>query len=148
MVVGQLKKITGIDRKREQITWQKFFSWIQGLPETNMPTLILGVGLIVLLVLLHFMRQKVPGALVAVVIGIGAALIFPLEAMGVKLTGPVPSGLPTFVLPFSLAFSDKIWRVVLPAAIGVLLVGFSRIAGRCPPVQPPSIIMISTSTRR
>lgn len=124
VVVGQLKKITGTTETGDN-TWQKFLSWIQSLPDTNIPTLILGVSLIVLLVLLHRYAPKVPGALVAVVIGIGAAYLLPLAEMGVKLTGPVPSGLPSFVLP-TPGFILENWAVVIPAAVGVLLVGFSE----------------------
>jgi high affinity sulfate transporter 1 len=123
VVVGQLKKITGTTETGSN-TWQKFFSWLQSLPDTNIPTLILGVSLIVILVLLHFYAKKVPGALVAVVLGIGAAMVFPLESMGVALTGPVPSGLPTLVLPTGTYFFQNM-AIIMPAAIGVLLVGFS-----------------------
>src|SRR3990172_3757511 len=98
VVIGQLKKITGTTGSGES-AWQELYTWIQGLPETNIPTLILGLGLILLLVLLHFYAPRVPGALMGVVIGIGAAMIFPLAEMGVALTGPVPRGLPSFALP-------------------------------------------------
>ena len=60
VVVGQLGKITGTTESGAN-TWQKFASWIQSLPQTNPPTLILGVGLIALLVLLRFRAPKVPG---------------------------------------------------------------------------------------
>jgi SulP family sulfate permease len=98
VVIGQLKKITGTTQTGET-AWQKLISWIKGLPETNIPTLILGVSLLVMLVLLHRFAPRVPGALVAVVVGIGSAVIFQLEDLGVALTGPVPSGLPSFTLP-------------------------------------------------
>ena len=124
VVIGQLKKITGTTQTGET-AWQKLFSWIQSLPDTNIPTLILGVSLLILLVLLHRYAPRVPGALVAVVIGIGAATLLPLAEMGVKLTGPVPSGLPSFVLP-SLSFIRENLAVILPAAVGVMLVGFSE----------------------
>jgi SulP family sulfate permease len=124
VVIGQLKKITGSPQSGET-AWQKLFSWIQGLPEANIPTVILGVSLIILLVLLHRYARRVPGALVAVVLGIGAAALLPLADMGVALTGPVPSGLPSFELP-SLSFVGQNLEVILPAAVGVLLVGFSE----------------------
>ena len=124
VVIGQLKKITGTTGSGES-AWQELYTWIQGLPETNIPTLILGLGLILLLVLLHFYAPRVPGALMAVVIGIGAAMIFPLAEMGVALTGPVPRGLPSFALP-SLSLIGQNLGVVIPAAIGVMLVGFSE----------------------
>ena len=124
VVIGQLKKITGSPQSGDT-AWQKLFSWIQGLPEANIPTVIIGVGLIILLVLLHRYAPKVPGALVAVVIGIGAAMLLPLADMGVALTGPVPRGLPSFALP-SLSFIAQNAAVIIPAAFGVMLVGFSE----------------------
>lgn len=124
VVIGQLKKITGSPQSGDT-AWQKLLSWIQGLPEANIYTLILGVSLIIVLVLLHRYAPKVPGALVAVVLGIGAAVLFNLADLGVALTGPVPSGLPSFVLP-SLAFIRQNLAVILPAAVGVMLVGFSE----------------------
>jgi SulP family sulfate permease len=124
VVIGQLKKITGTTETGDT-AWQKLFSWIQSLPDTNIPTLILGVSLLVMLFLLHRYAPRVPGALVAVAVGIGAAMVLPLAEMGVKLTGPVPSGLPSFTLP-SLSVIGENLGVIIPAAIGVMLVGFSE----------------------
>ena len=124
VVIGQLKKLTGTTVTGET-AWQKLASWIQSLPDTNIPTLILGVSLLIMLVLLHRYAPRVPGALVAVVVGIGAAVIFQLEDLGVALTGPVPRGLPSFALP-SLSFIRENAAVVIPAAVGVMLVGFSE----------------------
>jgi sulfate permease, SulP family len=124
VVVGQLGKLTGSPQSGAN-TWQKLASWLQGLPELNVPTLIVGGGLLILLIVLKLFAPKVPGALVAVVLGIGAASAFGLASMGVALTGEVPSGLPSFVLP-SLSVLTQNLGVVLPAAIGVLLVGLSE----------------------
>jgi SulP family sulfate permease len=124
VVIGQLKKITGTLESGDT-AWQKMYSWIQGLPETNPYTLILGAGLIIMLVLLHRYAPKVPGALVAVLIGIGAAVAFDLADLGVALTGPVPRGLPSFTFP-SLDLIAQNLGVIIPAAIGVMLVGFSE----------------------
>ena len=124
VVIGQLHKLTGSPQSGDT-AWQKLISWIGGLPETNVPTLILGVGLLVLLIVLHVYAPKVPGALVAVALGIGLARVLPLTALGVQLTGPVPSGLPSFTLP-DLRLLTQHLAVVIPAAVGVLLVGLSE----------------------
>lgn len=124
VVIGQLKKLTGTTETGET-AWQKLVSWIQSLPDTNIPTLILSVSLLVILVLLHRFAPKIPGALVAVVLGIVAAVALDLADMGVALTGDVPSGLPSFALP-SLSLVREHLDVVIPAAIGVMLVGFSE----------------------
>jgi len=99
-----------------------------------------------MLFLLHRYAPKVPGALVAVVVGIGAAVILPLAEMGVKLTGTVPSGLPSFVLP-SLSFILQNLAVILPAAVGVMLVVFPN-RWQPPANMPVNIIMMSISIRK
>ena len=124
VVIGQLGKLTGSPESGSN-SWQKLISWAQGLPQLNPATTILGVFLLGLLILLKLKAPKVPGALVAVILGIGAATLLPLASMGVTLTGAVPSGLPAFALP-SLSLLTQNLGVVLPAAIGVLLVGFSE----------------------
>ena len=124
VVIGQLKKITGTTQTGET-AWQELASWIQGLDETNLPTLFVGVGLIVMIVLLRRYAPRVPGALLAAVIGIVAARALDLASMGVALTGDVPSGLPSFALP-SLQFVWANLPLIVPAAIGVMLVGLSE----------------------
>ena len=124
VVIGQLGKLTG-SPESGATAWQKLFSWLQGLPTLNIPTTILGISLLALLIVLKLYAPKVPGALVAVVLGIGAATVFSLADKGVVLTGDVPSGLPSFALP-SLSLLIANLAVVLPAAVGVLLVGFSE----------------------
>ena len=124
VVIGQLGKLTGSPESGDT-AWQKLLSWLQGLPELNAPTAVLGVSLLALLIVLKLFAPKVPGALVAVVLGIGAALVLPLTEMGVVLTGDVPSGLPSFALPsFSLLAENAV--VLVPAAVGVLLIGFAE----------------------
>ena len=124
VVIGQLGKLTGSPESGDT-AWQKLLSWLQGLPELNAPTAVLGVSLLALLIVLKLFAPKVPGALVAVVLGIGGALVLPLAEMGVVLTGDVPSGLPSFALPsFSLLAENAV--VLVPAAVGVLLIGFAE----------------------
>ncbi len=124
VVISQLGKLTGSPQSGDT-AWQDLYSWIKGLPVANVPTLIVGVSLLILLILLKLVAPKVPGALVAAVLGIGAATILPLASLGVVLTGDVPRGLPSFVLP-SLSLLTQNLGVILPAAVGVLLVGFSE----------------------
>ena len=124
VVIGQLKKITGTTQTGET-AWQELASWIRGLDETNLPTLFVGVGLIVMIVLLRRYAPRVPGALLAAVIGIVAARALDLASMGVALTGEVPSGLPSLALP-SLQFVWTNLPLIVPAAIGVMLVGLSE----------------------
>jgi len=67
---------------------------------------------------------KVPGALVAVILGITATRVFDLAGEGVELIGDVPSGLPSLAVPDFELIVDNI-ATVLSAAVGLLLIGFS-----------------------
>ena len=66
-----------------------------------------------------------PGALVLVALGILATRLLDLE---VALVGDVPSGLPSVVLP-DITYLTANLSVIVPAAIGVVLIGFSQSAG-------------------
>jgi len=127
VVIGELPKITGTSIEGSN-AWQKLFSWLQSLPETDLATLLLGVISLALILGLRFAVPKVPGALVLVIFGLLASAIFNLGELGIALVGEVPRGLPTLVLP-SLQFIIDNWGVIGTAALGLLLIGFSQSAG-------------------
>jgi SulP family sulfate permease len=123
VAAGELFKITGTEKAGSN-TWEKLWTWITTLPETSMPTLIVGVLTLILVFAIKFFAPKVPGALVAVVLGIGATALFGLGELGVELIGEVPSGLPSFTLPDIGMILDNL-AMIVGAAIGLLLIGFS-----------------------
>jgi len=127
VVIGELPKITGTSIEGSN-AWQKLFSWLQSLPETDLATLLLGVISLVLILGLRFAVPKVPGALVLVIFGLLASAIFNLGELGIALVGDVPRGLPSLALP-SLQFIIDNWAVIGAAALGLLLIGFSQSAG-------------------
>ena len=103
-------------------------SWPVGLracPRPSTTTLVVGVAALVLLFALKIYAPKVPCALMALVLGIGASAIFDLSAQGVAVVGKVPRGLPTPALP-DISLITKNFGLILSGAIGVLLVGFSE----------------------
>jgi SulP family sulfate permease len=93
VAVGQLKHVTGTHVNGERV-WLKLASWITSLPQTSMITLIVGVAALVILIVLKIYAPRVPGALVTLVLGIGASAIFDLSTQGVAVVGKVPRGLP------------------------------------------------------
>jgi high affinity sulfate transporter 1 len=124
VAVGQLKHVTGTHVTGANV-WQKLASWIESLPHTSTTTLVVGVAALVILFALKIYAPKVPGALVALVLGIGASAIFGLSTQGVAVVGTVPRGLPTPALP-GISLITQNFGLILSGAIGVLLVGFSE----------------------
>jgi len=124
VAVGQLKHVTGTHVTGESV-WQKLAIWITSLPQIHTTTLVVGVAALVLLFVLKIYAPKVPCALVALVLGIGASATFDLSAQGVAVVGKVPRGLPIPVLP-DISLITQNFGLILSGAIGVLLVGFSE----------------------
>jgi len=123
VAAGELFKITGTESSGAN-TWQKLWAWITGLPETSMPTLVVGIVALILVFGIKFLFPKVPGALVAVVLGIGATALLGLGDLGVELIAAVPRGLPGLVLP-DLGFLLDNLALIVGTAVGLLLIGFS-----------------------
>ena len=127
VVVGELPKLTGTSNSGDNV-WQEFASWIRGLGELSWTTLLVGLAALGLILGLRFFTPRVPGALVLVVAGLLATWLFDLSAHGVALVGHVPRGLPAPTLPGAEVFQQH-YSVILAAAAGLLLIGFSQTAG-------------------
>ncbi len=124
VAVGQLKHITGTKVAGESC-WSKLAQLAESLPQAHTTTLIVGMIALVLLFALKIMAPKLPGALVALVLGIGASTILDLPGMGVAVVGKIPQGFPTPATP-AISLITKNLNLVVSAAICVVLVGFSE----------------------
>ncbi len=123
VAAGELFKITGTESSGSN-AWQKLWAWITSLPEANITTVVVGVIALILVFGIKLFAPKVPGALVAVILGIGATVLLNLGDDGVLLISEVPRGLPSFALPdFSLILDNL--ALIMGTAVGLLLIGFS-----------------------
>jgi high affinity sulfate transporter 1 len=123
VAAGQLFKITGTESSGSN-TWLKLWAWITSLPEAHMTTLVVGILALILVFAIKLYAPKIPGALVAVVLGIGATALLNLGDRGVALIAEVPRGLPSFSLPDLRLIVDNL-SMIVGAAVGLLLIGFS-----------------------
>jgi high affinity sulfate transporter 1 len=124
VVVGELPKLTGTAADGAS-AWREFGSWVRSLGATDGTTLLVGLLSLALILSLRFLAKQTPGALIVVVLGILATRLLELQ---IALVGEVPSGLPAVVLP-DFAYLGANISVIAPAALGVLLIGFSQSAG-------------------
>jgi high affinity sulfate transporter 1 len=127
VVIGELPKITGTEIDGSN-AWQKLFSWLESLPDTDGATLLVGLVSLVVIIGIRFSSIKVPGALVLVVGGLAASIAFGFEEAGIAIVGDVPRGFAAPALPDLEFVVDNI-SVIAPAAVGLLLIGFSQTAG-------------------
>src|SRR6266550_3966982 len=120
----QLPKLFGFKGSHGDF-WERSGYFFSHLRDTNLASLLLGLGaLAVLLLGKRFLKNK-PVALFVVIAGIVAASIMDLGSLGVKLLGQVPQGLPPFGLP-AAHLSDL--NDLLPLALGCFLLGMVETA--------------------
>ncbi len=127
VVIGELPKITGTSAEGTN-SWQKLLSWVEGLSATDLTTVVVGVASLVLIFGLKVAAPRLPGALVLLVLGLAASIVLGLGERGVTLIGEVPRGLPSIAIPDPDFVGQNI-TVILTAAVGLLLIGFSQTAG-------------------
>lgn len=121
IVTGQLGKVLGY-----QASGGGFFrlAWdlLRKLDQTHWPTLAVGAAALLLLEAGRRLAPRVPMPLVVVVVGVAVSRLLNLEALGVAITGPVPSGLPPFGVP-AVPLGDL--QTLAAGALGVALMSFS-----------------------
>jgi high affinity sulfate transporter 1 len=121
ILVGQLPKLLGYPSEASEFVLQ-LQELARGVALSHPPTALLGLTLLAGLLILRRVAPAVPGPLVAVVAGIGAVAIFKLGALGVALTGELPSGLPE---PRVVVFEPATYRSLLHDAAAIVLISFA-----------------------
>ena len=136
IATSQIRHILGIDGGGEN--WPEMLGHLaRNLPETNMPTLLIGITATVFLfwvrkgfapLLQRFglgerMAAMVAkaGPVLAVIVTILAVLILNLDEKGVKLVGAIPQGMPPFAFPSTNM--DLIAQLWVPALL-ISIIGF------------------------
>jgi len=94
----QLPKLFGIASGGSNFI-NRIFTLAQKLGETNLPSLLVGVGALVLLILGERFLPRRPIALFVVIISVLVMTFFPLAEHGVQTVGLIPRGLPRFGWP-------------------------------------------------
>ncbi|HEX5829158.1 MAG TPA: sulfate permease, partial [Candidatus Limnocylindrales bacterium] len=124
MIGSQLGTIAGI-RLEADGAIGKVVELFGRLDEIQPVTLVIGLSVTVFLLVLRRLAPLAPGTLIAIV-GAGAVVaVFGLEAQGVSIVGPVPSQLPTPVLP-ALTVADI--TALLGSAAAIAFVGYTDVA--------------------
>jgi high affinity sulfate transporter 1 len=116
--VGQLGKVLGLSIEQGPVL-QSLLSVAANLGQIHWPTFALALVTLAVLLFLPRLSKRIPAALVAVALGIGAAAVLNLESSGVQLVGAIPSGLPRLSLP-DLSMFQALW----PGALGIALMSF------------------------
>jgi high affinity sulfate transporter 1 len=125
IIVDQMPKLIGVHIQKGWFG-HNVLAILQGLPHLNAVTTALGLGLLVLLLVLHRWAPRLPAPIIAIGVSLGLVALLALDQKGVELIGTLPPGLPQMRLP-DLSFG---WvseaRDLLPAACGIALMSFTE----------------------
>jgi MFS superfamily sulfate permease-like transporter len=128
IIIGQLPKILGVPSLSGSLP-EQVVQLVGYLPDTNPYTLAVGVTALVLILVLRRISRKIPGPLIALVLGILAVTVLGLEAYGVSVVGEVATGLPLPSIPM-VPLTTIPYLALGAAGIVFLAVGESVGAGR------------------
>jgi high affinity sulfate transporter 1 len=121
VAMGQVGGMFGIPSQSGG-TIEKFVESVRLIPtETNVPTLIVSITVLVLILGLGRVNKAIPGALIAVVVTIFASAQLNLAADGVSVLGTVPGGLPKLSLPTDVITAANL-QAILPTVVSLVIV--------------------------
>jgi SulP family sulfate permease len=121
IALSQLKHLLGFEIPAGHEVHKTLWAAWKGLGSTHVPTLALGLGAMVLLVLLQKIAPRFPRALAVVATSTLVVYLFRLQDAGVKIVGTIPAGLPHAAVP---AVDWATLKALLPTALAISLVGF------------------------
>ena len=124
LIAGELRNIPqvlGLELAHNGFVLQTW-SVLATLGNAHIPTTVVGLSCLVLLFAFRHFRPFAPSALIAVVLAVGAVVLFDLEGRGVKVMGVVEKGM----VPLSLPPMDLKRAIgLLPGAFAIVLLGYS-----------------------
>jgi len=120
--LSQVSKLFGVPMGRSEHFIQDIVGVFEQVGGTHMPTLVMGVVAIAIMWAIRKYRPKWPGVLVAVALTTSISWVIGFEAaLGGKVVGGIPQGLPSVALP---QFDMSKLGSMLSAALVISLVGF------------------------
>ena len=121
IILGQIGKIFGYSIDAGGIV-PRLIEFAAKIGLTHWPTLAVGAGTFMVLIVMPRLVRRVPAPLVAMTLAGIAVGVFGLEARGVKTVGVVAAGLPSLSIPH---FSMAVLPTLFGDAAGLALVTFS-----------------------
>ena len=129
IVIGQLKDFFGVtypDGVKPIETTEKMEAFVQNISSINIDALIVGVVSLAILIIAPYIFKKVPGSLIAVIVGILMVQFLPLKVSTIGNLYTISNSLPSFHMP-ALKFStignsiSNAFTIAVLAAIESLL---------------------------
>ena len=125
VATGQVAGMLGIPKQTSGVPFFsgnliEFFKTLGHISQVSWSTALVSASVLAVLIVFERWIKAIPGGLVAVVGAIVASWAFDLQAHGVSILGPVPSGLPSIGLPSGVSWQNA--TGLLAVAVSMFLV--------------------------
>jgi SulP family sulfate permease len=120
IVLDQLPKLLGTHIDKGGFL-HNLVATFQSVGHASLPTVAVGVFMVLLLVGMKRFAPRLPAPLIAVALGIMGMSLLGLASFGVSAVGVVPIGLPAPTLPV-WSMAEMLW----PSAMGIALMSFTE----------------------
>jgi high affinity sulfate transporter 1 len=120
IVLDQLPKLLGTHIDKGGFL-HNLVATFQSIGHASLPTVAVGVFMVLLLVGMKRFTPRLPAPLIAVALGILGMSLLGLASFGVSAVGVVPIGLPAPTLPV-WSMAEMLW----PSAMGIALMSFTE----------------------
>lgn len=121
ILIGQIGRITGLTIESDGLL-RPLLEMVRKAADIHMPSLLLGLGMLVLLLLMKRLHSRLPGPVVVVILAGALSFLFDLKSAGIRVVGAVPSSLPQFSVPWPIPIA---FNQLLVDSLAVWLVSFS-----------------------
>jgi SulP family sulfate permease len=129
MIVSQLDSLIGVKLVAQDDTLAELAETIRRLGETDLTTLVVGLGVIGVVLLVRRIDRRLPAYLVAVLAAIAVSAIADLAEKGVAVVGTIEPGLPAMGLP-AVGLADLASLAGPALAIALLIYADSGVTGQ------------------
>jgi SulP family sulfate permease len=129
MIVSQVDSLIGVKLEAEDDTLAELAETIRRLSETDITTLLVGLGVIGVALLVRRIDRRLPAYLVAVLAAIAVSALADLAGRGVAVVGTIEPGLPAMGLP-AVGLADLAALAGPALAMALLIYADSGVTGQ------------------
>jgi SulP family sulfate permease len=129
MIVSQLDSLIGVTLEAQDDTLAELSETVRRLGETDLTTLLVGLGVIGVVLLVRRIDRRLPAYLIAVLAAIAVSVIADLAVKGVVVVGEIQPGLPPVGIP-AVSLADLATLAGPAIAIALLVYADSGVTGQ------------------
>jgi sulfate permease, SulP family len=124
-IIGQVPHLLGINGTSGNFVTKLWFV-LKHLRDVSLAPMLTGLLSLAAMLVLRRAIPRLPAALVVAVMATALVSLLGGEVAGVSVVGPLPSGLPHFIMP---DLDPAILKELMPGALAIVLVGYAEALG-------------------